>query len=362
MASEAEAAAMRRAVAIAASPDAPLGPNPRVGCVLLRPDGTVLAQGYHRGAGTPHAEVVALRAAGTHARGATAVVTLEPCAHTGRTGPCVTALLDAGVSRVVYGQADTSRVAGGGAAALAAAGVEVEGGLGVPDARSLNPEWTAALERARPFVTWKTATTLDGRVAAVDGTSRWITGPQARADVHAWRARCGAVLVGTGTVLADDPSLTVRDAGRLAPLQPLRAVMGLRDVPADARVRDGSAPTLLLRTRDPRAGLDGLAEAGATHVFLEGGPRLAAAFVEAGLVDRVVAYYAPRLLGSGPSALADIAVATLPDAPSGTLTDVRVVGTDVRVVVEGLRSERGTVPRGAPAVPAEERADVHRVG
>src|SRR5690348_7200829 len=162
--------AMRRALELAATPGVPLRPNPRVGCVLLAPDGTVVGEGYHHGAGTPHAEIEALTAAGQAARGATAVVTLEPCNHTGRTGPCAEALIEAGVAKVVVAQRDPNPVAGGGLEALAAAGIEVEDGLLLADARALNPVWTFAHEHGRPFVTWKYAATLDGRIAAADGT------------------------------------------------------------------------------------------------------------------------------------------------------------------------------------------------
>lgn len=335
MATDAEVAAMRRALVLAATPAAPHGPNPRVGCVLLDPTGVVVGEGYHRGAGAPHAEVEALAAAGHRARGTTAVVTLEPCAHTGRTGPCAHALTAAGVVRVVFAQPDTSRQAAGGATVLAASGISVEGGVLEDQARRLNPEWTLAEARLRPFVTWKFAATLDGRVAAVDGTSTWITGPQARADVHRWRGRADAIVVGTGTVLADDPRLTVRDGDAPVPADPpMRVVMGLRDVPVGARVTDDAAPTRHLRTRDPAQALTELFTARVRHVFLEGGPRLAGAFVGAGLVDRVVGYYAGRLLGAGEPALADTSVTTLAQAPWLTIRDVAMVGTDVRVVAE----------------------------
>ena len=183
----AEQAAMTRALALAATPGVPLGPNPRVGCVLLDDTGATVAEGYHRGAGSPHAEADALAAAGERARGTTAVVTLEPCAHTGRTGPCAVALRDAGVRRVVFAQADPNPVAAGGGALLREAGVEVEQGLMVDEARALNRVWTFAVEHGRPFVTWKFATTLDGRSAAADGTSRWVSGRAARLDTHRLR-------------------------------------------------------------------------------------------------------------------------------------------------------------------------------
>jgi len=325
----AEQAAMARALVLAASPGVPLGPNPRVGCVLLAPDGTTVAEGFHRGAGAPHAEVDALSRAGEAARGATAVVTLEPCNHTGRTGPCAQALADAGVARVVYAQADTNPVATGGAVALRNAGVDVEGGLLAEQARALNREWTFAVESGRPFVTWKFATTLDGRSAAADGTSRWVSSAPARRDTHRLRGLCDAILVGTGTVLVDDPQLTVRDADdRSLPRerQLLRAVMGLRDVPAGRRVLDDAAETVLLRTRDPHEALAALRERDRQHVFLEGGPTLAGAFLRAGLVDEVVTYVAPMLLGGGRSAVGDLGIESIADALHLDITDVTVLG------------------------------------
>ena len=311
-----ELRAMKRALILAVSPDVPRGPNPRVGCVLLAPDGEIVGEGHHRGAGTEHAEVDALAKAGDAARGATAVVTLEPCDHSGRTGPCTQALIGAGVARVVYAQTDPNPVAAGGAAVLRAAGLDVEGGLFAAQAMALNETWTFAVAEGRPFVTWKSAATLDGRVAAADGTSRWITSAAARAEVHDLRAEVDAVMVGTGTVVADDPQLTVRDEeGAMADVpQPLRVVVGMRDLPAGARVLDGSTPSLQLRTRDPQEVLRSLHEREVRHVLLEGGPRLAAAFVRAGLVDRVVWYVAPALLGSGPSALGDAGMSGIGDA------------------------------------------------
>lgn len=334
MASPSEVAAMRQALDLARSPDAAVGPNPRVGCVILGPDGDVIASGYHRGAGHAHAEIVALAAASDRARGATAVVTLEPCNHTGRTGPCSQALRDAGIARVVFGQPDENLVARGGADTLRAGGVDVEGGVLADEARMVNPIWTFAVETGRPYVTWKFAATLDGRSAAADGTSRWITSAEARADVHRLRAECDAILIGTGTALADDPQLTVRD-GNGRPLdrryQPLRVVMGLRDVPAGAAVLDDAAETVRLVTRDPADALKQLADRDRQHVWLEGGPTLAGAFWQAGLVDRVIAYLAPALLGSGVAALADAGVRTISEAIRLELIDVTRIGPDVRL-------------------------------
>ena len=334
MASPAETAAMRRALKLAQSPDAPVGPNPRVGCVLLNPDGSVIAEGYGRGAGNRHAEIDALQQAGGRADGATAVVTLEPCNHIGRTGACAGALRDAGIERLVYGQSDGNAIAAGGAASLQASGIDVEGGVLTAEARAVNPIWTTAVDRGRPYVTWKFAATLDGRSAAADGTSRWITSEPARADVHRLRAECDTILVGTGTVLTDDPHLTVRN--EKGPLerryQPLRAVMGLRDIPAGASILDAEAETVHLPTRDVADALKQLCAQGRTHVWLEGGPTLAGAFWQAGRVDRVVAYLAPALLGSGAAALADAGIGTIADAIRLELTDMTRIGPDIRLI------------------------------
>lgn len=330
--SAAETDAMRRALALAATPGVPLGPNPRVGCVLLTPEGEVVAEGHHRGAGTPHAEADALSRAGAAARGTTAVVTLEPCNHTGRTGPCSRALVDAGVSRVVFAQADPNPVATGGTQTLEAAGVEVVAGLMADEAAALNRAWAFGLAHGRPLVTWKFATSLDGRSAAADGSSRWISSVAARRDTHRLRAECDTVLVGTATAEADDPALTVRDADdRPLDHQPLRAVMGLRELDAGLRVADGTAETVHLRTREPADALATLFARGQRHVFLEGGPTLAAAFLRAGLVDEVVTYVAPLLLGSGRAAVGDLGVTTLADG-------LRLVPTAVDVLGEGAET------------------------
>jgi len=326
----AEQAAMRRALELGATPGVPLGPNPRVGCVLLDDDGRTVAEGHHRGAGTPHAEADALARAGARARGTTAVVTLEPCNHTGRTGPCAEALIAAGVRRVVFARADPNPEAAGGAATLSAAGIDVESGLLHVESGLLNRFWAFGLTHGRPFVTWKFATTLDGRSAAADGTSRWVSSPAARRDTHGLRATCDVMLVGTNTIAVDDPLLTVRDDhDRPRAHQPLRAVMGERDLDPTRRVfarsSEGEAETVHLRTRDPEAALADLFDRGRRHVFLEGGPTLAAAFLRAGLVDEIVVYVAPMLLGAGRSAVADLGITTIGEALRPRVTDITVL-------------------------------------
>jgi diaminohydroxyphosphoribosylaminopyrimidine deaminase / 5-amino-6-(5-phosphoribosylamino)uracil reductase len=323
---DAECGAMARALELAATPGVPLGPNPRVGCVLLADDGTTIAEGHHRGAGTAHAEADALGRAGDAARGTTAVVTLEPCNHTGRTGPCAEALVAAGVRRVVYAQPDPNPVATGGATTLRQAGIDVEQGLLEDEARELNRVWSFAMEHRRPFVTWKLATTLDGRSAAADGSSRWVSSLAARRDTHRLRALCDTMLVGTNTITVDDPLLTVRDEdGVPLPHQPLRAVLGERDLDPGRRVLNADAETVHLRTRDPHAALAELFARDRRHVFLEGGPTVAAAFLAAGLVDEIVAYVAPMFLGAGRNAVADLGITTIADAFRPVVTDVTVL-------------------------------------
>jgi diaminohydroxyphosphoribosylaminopyrimidine deaminase / 5-amino-6-(5-phosphoribosylamino)uracil reductase len=362
VATAADTAAMRRAVALAARGLGSTSPNPVVGCVVLDACGRTAGEGHHARAGGPHAEVVALRAAGERARGGTAYVTLEPCDHTGRTGPCTRALVDAGISRVVYAVADPDPRAAGGAATLRAAGIEVAAGVLATEAETVNTAWLTSARTGRPHVLWKYAATLDGRSAAADGTSRWITSPEARADVHRLRAESDAVVVGSGTLRADDPHLAVRTTGSPgatgpAAVQPLRVVLDTRGtLRPGARVLDGAAPTLIATGEGavlpplppgaasvalpPGPGGRGvsipalLAELygrGVRSVLLEGGPTLAGAFVAAGAVDRVVAYLAPALLGAGPAALAGAGISTIGEAFRLDMTEAVRIGPDLRI-------------------------------
>lgn len=454
-----DVAYMRRAVELAAHGWGTTSPNPVVGCVITDKHGALAGEGFHAYAGGPHAEVVALAQAGERAIGGTAYVTLEPCDHTGRTGPCSRALLEAGVARVVVAVADPNPTAAGGAARLRAHGVTVETGLLAEEAERVNIEWLTYVRLGRPHVTWKFAATLDGRSAAEDGTSKWITSPEARADVHRLRAAADAIIAGIGTILADDPHLTARvpstptrpvaDAphpegaaphqaepvetglrgaepraesepgrqqrsrpqetgpqttgpqgpGRLgtgpqeagpqnggplgaesrlvapqAPEEaaqqdgmpgrkpPLRVVVDSDGrTPQGARVLDDAAPTLVvvaddavtdleadvvrLPRHDPHAVLKELARRDVVSVFLEGGPTLAGAFLAAGLVDRVVAYLAPALLGGGAAALGDAGVRTIAHLHRLTFDDISQIGPDLRL----------TARPAAPPTPSREQ-------
>ena len=321
---------MRRALALAARGPA-TGVNPQVGCVLVDAQGEVVAEGWHRGVGTAHAEVDALSHVG-NAAGLTAVVTLEPCNHTGHTGPCSVALIEAGVSRVVYSVADPNPQAGGGAERLRAAGVAVDGGVLATETEQLLHPWLTAVRLQRPYVTVKWASSLDGRAAAADGTSQWITGTAARQHVHERRALADAIVLGTGTALADDPSLTARgDAGELLEHQPIPVVIGERQIPLDAKLRSHPAGLIEIAGHDLGSALGELYARDIRRVFVEGGPTLASAFVTQGLVDEYLVYLAPTLLGGPQLALDDLGIGTIADQRRLVITGVDRLGDDILI-------------------------------
>jgi diaminohydroxyphosphoribosylaminopyrimidine deaminase/5-amino-6-(5-phosphoribosylamino)uracil reductase len=302
-------------------------PNPWVGALVVL-DGAVIAAGHTQVPGESHAEVEALRHAGARARGATMVVTLEPCCHVGRTGPCVEALLEAGISRVIVGSLDPDpRVAGRGVAALRSAGVVVEVGVQIEAVRAQLAPYLWHRVTGRPYVVLKIAATLDGMVAMADGSSQWITGDDARLDAHLLRAQSQAIVVGANTVRLDNPTLTAR-LGDVT-LEPLRVVLG--HAPEAARVRP-----CLERSGDLGAVLDELGEHDILQVLVEGGATVASAFLEAGLVNHVVWYVAPALAGSaqGRGALATLATSHIDALKRARFTDVRRVGEDVRMDLE----------------------------
>jgi diaminohydroxyphosphoribosylaminopyrimidine deaminase/5-amino-6-(5-phosphoribosylamino)uracil reductase len=322
-------AAMRLAVEQADRVKGGTYPNPPVGAVILDADGQVAGVGGTQPPGGPHAEVVALRRAGRRAVGGTAVVTLEPCNHHGRTPPCVDALLAAEVSAVVYAVPDPNPVAAGGAARLGESGVTVTAGvLGDAVAGGVLREWLHKQRTGKPHVTWKFATSVDGRSAAADGSSQWITSEAARADVHRRRAVADAIVVGTGTVFVDDPVLTARlPDGGLAERQPLRVVVGKREISSDSRVLNDDSRTMVIRTRDPHEVLRALSDR--TDVILEGGPTLAGAFLREGVIDRIVAYVAPILLGGPITAVDDVGVLSIAHAQRWRFDGITPIGPDV---------------------------------
>lgn len=348
---------MRRALVLAEGGRYTAAPNPLVGCVLVR-DGQLVGQGFHRRAGEGHAEVLALAEAGPRAVGATAYVTLEPCAHHGRTPPCAQALIGAGVARVVAAMPDPNpRVAGQGLAQLRAAGIAVDCGVLADEAAALNPGFLKRMASGRPYVRVKMAQSLDGHSALADGASRWITGPAARADVQRWRARSQAIVTGVGTVLADDPQLTVRDVPGVP--QPLRVVLDSRlSTPPDARLLREPGATLIATSSahgargaelvaagaevialpagahgvDLGALLDELGRRACNEVLVEAGPRLAGAFLAAGLTDELIVYIAPHLLGEGAQPAFELpAVARMADRLDLDPLDVLSFGPDLRL-------------------------------
>jgi len=364
-------AMMARALRLAARGLHSTQPNPRVGCVIAR-DGAVVGEGWHRRAGEAHAEVFALQAARERARGATAYVTLEPCGTFGRTPPCADALIAAGVARVVIASGDSSQAKGDAVGRMLAAGIVVESGLMRTAARELNRGFFKRIEHGLPWLRIKLASGIDGRTALANGVSKWITGEAARRDVQRWRARSSALLTGIGTVLADDPRLTVRDEELLAadpaPVAPLRVVLDSElATPDGAAVLDGSAPTLVVHANGlaatsrfarvecasvPRAlhgrGLDMgavlrlLAGRGMNEVQVEAGARLCGALAAAGFMDELLLYQAPLVLGDDARPLLRLPVFDrIEDAPHLRVHEMRQVGDDVRFLLRPAAARTG---------------------
>ena len=292
--------AMQRAIALAEKGLGKTAPNPIVGAVIIDAAGNVVGEGFHdRANSADHAEVVAIKAAGSKTNGATIVVTLEPCNHTGSTGPCVQAIIDAGITTVVYAVADPNENAAGGADTLRAAGITVIAGVLEEEAAFANRAWLMKIKKNRPFFTWKVATTLDAKVAATDGTSKWITNEISRADVQLLRRQADAILVGTNTVITDDPHLIPRGSFDGYATNPIRVICGEQELPKAAHVFDDAAKTVVVKSKDLELLVEKLNGLGINHVFVEAGPTLGSAMLDACLLDELVVYQAPSLLGSG---------------------------------------------------------------
>ena len=292
--------AMQRAIALAEKGLGKTAPNPIVGAVIIDVAGNVVGEGFHDRVKSPdHAEVVAIKAAGKKAKGATIVVSLEPCNHSGNTGACVQAIIDAGITTVVFAVADPNEKAAGGADALRAAGLTVIAGLLKDEAAFSNRAWLMKIKKNRPFFTWKVAATLDGKVAAADGTSKWITNEVSRADVQVLRRQADAILVGTNTVIADNPHLIPRGEFAGYASNPIRVVCGEQELPKDSFVFDSAAQTVVVKSKDLDVLVEKLNELAVNHVLVEAGPTLASAMVDHCLMDELVIYQAPSFLGTG---------------------------------------------------------------
>ena len=325
-------APMRRALELALLGPA-FGVNPQVGAVIVNDAGEILAEGWHLGSGTDHAEVAALKdlaAKGISAVGLTAVVTLEPCNHTGKTPPCAQALIQAGLARAVFAVGDPGDESAHGATTLREAGLEVIEGVLAAEAEEQGRVWLTANRLGRPFVTLKWAASLDGRSAAEDGTSKWISGAESRADTHQRRSMVDAILVGTRTVLADDPELTARKTtGELYEHQPLRVILGETKIAGDYRIFNDAADTVQYETRSIHGALAELWARGVRHVWVEGGPKVASKFVKLGLADEFLIYQAAMLIGGDRTSLRNIGVDTMAEAIPLEFKEVRMLGEDV---------------------------------
>ena len=311
------------------------GVNPQVGAVILDQEGRIVAEGYHKGSGTPHAEVMAIEDLKRSipypfAPGYTAVVTLEPCNHFGKTGPCAQALIDAGISRVVFPIKDPGNESAGGAQRLRDSGVEVIEGVLRDKAKEQSRVWLMSKQLGRPYVTLKWASSLDGRIAATDGSSKWISGEESRRDAHLLRRDVDAILVGTGTVIADDPELTARDqSGNYFEHQPLRVVMGERELSRDKRVFNEKAETIQIRARNPQVVLQELQNRQVKHLLVEGGSKIASEFIRNNLVDEFIIYLAPLLLGGPRLALNDLGIPSMTEAINLRITEQKLLGEDL---------------------------------
>jgi diaminohydroxyphosphoribosylaminopyrimidine deaminase/5-amino-6-(5-phosphoribosylamino)uracil reductase len=301
-------------------------PNPNVSAAIYGADGSLISDGFHnRKVSVDHAEVVALKKAGSAARGATMVISLEPCAHTGTTPPCVQAIIDAGIAKVIYAVADPNPIAAGGAQILADAGIVVEH----RESEQLNfvqRAWLHKERTSRPLMIWKVATTLDSKVAASDGTSQWITGPESREDVQELRAQSDAILIGTNTALVDNPHLIPR--GHEA--RPVRVICGEQEVPATNKVFDNEARTIVVKSKSIPELIKVLSDEGFNQVLVEAGPTLGSALMASGNIDELIVYQAPKMLGAGKEFVSHLGISTLNDHLKLELLGVQPFGSDIK--------------------------------
>ena len=307
------------------------GSNPIVGAVVVGIDGAIIGEGFHKSG--PHAEVVALEQADQSAKGATLFVTLEPCNHQGKTGPCTEAIIKAGITKVVYAVRDLNSLASGGAKALEAAGIEVVFNSEVAEIAHSNRAWLHKIKNNRPYFIWKIATTLDGRTAAIDGSSKWITGEESRAEVSKLRSESSAILIGTATALSDNPNLIPRDLETTRQSNPVRIVMGLREIPSDFNLNNDAAETIFLRSHDFSELLKLCVERDFSQVFVESGSELGTALLKAGLIDELVIFQAASLLGSGLSFIGDLGATNIKEKMDFLIRDVAQFGNDLKITL-----------------------------
>jgi diaminohydroxyphosphoribosylaminopyrimidine deaminase/5-amino-6-(5-phosphoribosylamino)uracil reductase len=319
---------MQRAIDLSALGLGKTFPNPVVGAVLADKDGQIIGEGFHQGA--EHAEVLAIKDAADIPDGARLFVTLEPCNHTGKTPPCTEAIIKAGIKNVTYAVADPNPIAAGGAAKLKDAGIKVEAGLLVKSAQEVNQDWLTKIAFNRPRFVLKIAATIDGKVAAADGSSKWITSEDARADVAKIRSEVDAILTSTKTVIDDNPTLNSKGAGK----NPYRIVMGRSEIDPASNILNDAALTELIKSQDVSALINFVNQAGFNRVLVEAGPTLGSALLAAGLIDEVILYIAPTIFGSGTNSIADLGITTISERLDLVLISNEVIGVDLKLTYQ----------------------------
>ena len=308
-------------------------PNPIVGAVITTATGELISEGFHQGG--DHAEVIALNATKEIPAGSILYVTLEPCNHQGKTPPCVDAIINAGIKRVVYAVSDPNPAAAGGAERLRAAGIEVQSGIGEEEARLVNRAWLTKMELGRSHITWKIASTMDGKVAASDGSSKWITGELARTDVAQMRSQVDAIVTSTSTVIADDPLMTSKGFGK----DPVRIVMGTTEIKAGAQIFNDSAETVLVKSRNLKELITLANERGFNQLLIESGPTFGTALLREDLIDEIVLFQAPTLFGSGTPAIGDLGITNISGRLDFEISDVEMFGSDLKITL--IKSAHG---------------------
>jgi diaminohydroxyphosphoribosylaminopyrimidine deaminase/5-amino-6-(5-phosphoribosylamino)uracil reductase len=320
-------AAMARAIDCARLGLGQTYPNPIVGAVITSATGEVLSQGFHQGA--DHAEVIAINAAKELPAGSIIYITLEPCNHHGKTPPCVDAIIKSGIKKVVYAVSDPNPAAAGGAERLREAGIEVQSGIGEMPARLENRAWLTKIEKGRPRITWKIAATMDGKVAASDGSSKWITGELARADVAHMRSRVDAIVTSTATVIADDPAMTSKGVGK----NPVRVVMGSGEIAVNMQILNSEAETILIKSRNIDDLLALANDRGFNQLLIESGPTFGTALLREDLIDEIVLFQAPKFLGSGTPAIGDLGITNISEGLDFQILDVEIIGSDLKTTL-----------------------------
>jgi len=320
-------AAMARAIDSARLGLGKTYPNPIVGAVITSATGELISEGFHQG--QDHAEVIAINAAQAKCSGSTLYVTLEPCNHQGKTPPCVDAIIKSGIKKVVYAVSDPNPVAAGGAERLRQAGIEIQAGVEEVQARLENRAWLTKVELGRPRITWKIASTIDGKVAASDGSSKWITGEIARADVALMRSQVDAIVTSTATVATDDPLMTSKGQGR----NPVRILMGETSVGSNSQILNSDAETVVIKSRDTKELINLANQRGFNQLLIESGPTFGTALLREGLVDEIVLFQAPTLLGAGTPSIGDLGITNLSGRLDFEISDVEILGADIKITL-----------------------------